>query len=40
MPKNASSCSPISALTAITTNALKADMRTVCRRCASEYPCV
>jgi hypothetical protein len=35
MPKKDSSCSPSSALTAMTTNALKDDMRTVWRRCAS-----
>ncbi|MCY1379066.1 hypothetical protein D9M69_667510 [compost metagenome] len=36
MPKKDSSCSPMSALTAITTKALKADMRTVRLRWASE----
>jgi hypothetical protein len=35
MPKKDSSCNPMSALTAMTTKALKADMRTVWRRCAS-----
>ena len=40
MPKNDSSCSPSSALTAITTKALKADTQAVRLRWCSVQPCV
>ena len=40
MPKKDSSCSPSSALTAITTKALKADTQAVRLRCRSVQPWV